>query len=126
MAVYTGHLGQVTTSIDGFPTNTATRLDGVIGVNFQGFRFWRGVPECQGLQDGQQSDRLLYGTSSIVNSATIAPVSDTADGFSVFSSYAFLQQWSVFARYDDIKLSKDVAPNLKESVLQCRRGHSSP
>jgi hypothetical protein len=35
----------------------------------------------------------------------------------VFASYAFNTQWAAFARYDNAKLSKDVAPNLKDKYL---------
>ncbi len=45
------------------------------------------------------------------------PVSDKADGFSGWASYAFDAQWSVFGRYDQTKLSKDVAPDLKDKYL---------
>src|SRR5258705_70281 len=45
------------------------------------------------------------------------PVGDKADGFSGWASYAFDAQWSVFGRYDEAKLSKDVAPNLKDKYL---------
>ena len=56
-----------------------------------------------------------FGTSSIVTSSGAPPVSDKADGISTFASYAFTDQWSVFGRYDTTKLSKDVAPNLKDT-----------
>jgi hypothetical protein len=114
---YTGHLGQITTANNGFPTNTATRLDGVVAVNYQGFRLGVEYLNAKDYKTVNSLAASVYGTSSIVNTATIAPVSDTADGVSVFSSYAFLKQWSVFARYDDIKLSKDVAPNLKDQFF---------
>ncbi len=114
---YTGHLGQVTTATDGYPTNTATRLDGVVGINFQGFRFGVEYLNAKDYKTVNNVAAAVYGTSSIINTDTIAPISDTADGFSVFTSYAFLETWSVFARYDDIKLSKDVAPNLKDQYF---------
>ena len=44
-------------------------------------------------------------------------MSDRADGFSGWASYAFDAQWSVFGRYDEAKLSKDVAPDLKDKFL---------
>lgn len=42
---------------------------------------------------------------------------DKADGFAVYASYAFTPVWSVFGRYDDAKLSKDLAPNLKDNYF---------
>ena len=114
---YTGHLGQVTTSNDGFPTNVATRLDGVVALNFQGFRFGVEYLNAKDYKTVNNLTAAVFGTSSIVNTATIAPVGDEAAGFSAFTSYAFLQYWSVFARYDDMKLSKDVAPNLKDQYF---------
>ncbi|MBV9697013.1 MAG: hypothetical protein JO005_08825, partial [Gammaproteobacteria bacterium] len=35
---YSGHLGQVTATNESFPTNNATRFDGVVAVNVSGFR----------------------------------------------------------------------------------------
>src|SRR6202043_2134266 len=59
-----------------------------------------------------------YGTSAIVTASGALPVSDKADGFSGWASYPFFDaQWSVFGRYDQAKLSKDVAPNLKDKYL---------
>ena len=114
---YSGHLGQVTTSNDGFPTNTATRLDGLVSFNYQGFRLAVEYLNAKDYKTVNSLAAAVYGTSSIVNSATIAPISDEAEGFSAFTSYAFLQKWSVFARYDDFKLSKDIAPNLKDQFF---------
>jgi len=114
---YTGHLGQVTTANDSFPTNTATRLDGVVAVNFQGFRLGVEYLDARDYKTVNNLTASAFGTSSIVNSATIAPASDRADGISVFTYYSFLEQWSVFARYDDTKLSKDIAPNLKDKYF---------
>jgi predicted porin len=60
----------------------------------------------------------VYGTSSVVAaSATTLPVSDKADGESAFASYNFNSQFSVFGRYDHTKLSKDVAPDLKDDYF---------
>ena len=35
----------------------------------------------------------------------------------MWASYAFTEQYSVFARADDFKLSKDIAPNLKDKYF---------
>lgn len=43
--------------------------------------------------------------------------SDKADGESVFASYDFTPMWGVFGRYDDVKLSKDLAPDLKDKYF---------
>jgi hypothetical protein len=114
---YNGHLGQVTTSNDGFPINTATRYDAVVGVSFEGFRLGVEYLDARNYKTVNSAAASVYGTSSVVASTPITPVSDRADGVSVFASYAFLQQWSVFARYDDIKLSADVAPDLKDQYF---------
>jgi hypothetical protein len=114
---YSGHLGQVTTANDSFPTNTATRLDGVVAVNYQGLRVGVEYLDAKNYKTVNSLTASVFGTSAVVNTATIAPVSDEANGFSAFASYAFLQKFSVFARYDDIKLSKDIAPNLKDEYF---------
>ncbi|HEY7888235.1 MAG TPA: hypothetical protein VIC29_08420 [Steroidobacteraceae bacterium] len=43
--------------------------------------------------------------------------SDKADGESVFASYDFTPMWGVFGRYDNAKLSKDLAPDLKDQYF---------
>jgi hypothetical protein len=58
-----------------------------------------------------------WGTSSIVSSTGDAPISDKADGFAGWASYAFNERWSIFGRYDQNKLSKDVAPDLKDTYF---------
>ncbi len=35
----------------------------------------------------------------------------------VFASYEITNRWSIFSRYDNAKLSKDVAPNLKDEYF---------
>ena len=42
---------------------------------------------------------------------------DKATGGSAWASYAFNEKWSIFGRYDQAKLSKDVAPDLKDSYF---------
>jgi hypothetical protein len=53
-----------------------------------------------------------------VTSSGKPPVDDKADGFSAWASFAFAENtWSVFARYDEAKLSKDVSPDLKDKYF---------
>src|SRR5487761_107468 len=43
--------------------------------------------------------------------------SDKADGTSVFASYDFTPMWGVFGRWDQAKLSKDLASGLKDQYF---------
>lgn len=114
---YSGHLGQVTAANETFPTNTATRWNAVIGVHVQGFRIGGEYFDAKNYKTVNSAAGGQFGTSSIVNTATVAPVSDEANGFSSWASYTFNDQWNVFARYDDAKLSKDIDPNLKDKYF---------
>ncbi len=87
-------------------------------VSTPGLPLRRRVPERQELSRRVNNiTAAVFGTSSIVNTASVGPTPDEAAGFSAWTSYAFLQRWSVFARYDDLKLSEDVAPNLKDEYF---------
>ena len=114
---YDGHLGQVTAANESFPRNSATRWDLVAGVNITGIRVGAEYFQAKNYKTVNNLAASVYGTSSIVNSATVAPISDKASGFSGWASYNFTDQYSVFARYDNTKLSKDVAPNLKDTYF---------
>jgi hypothetical protein len=115
---YSGHLGQVNATNQDFPTNKASRIDAVLGVVFQGLRVGVEYFEAKNYKTVKDLATSAYGTSAIVTSSGKAPVSDKADGFSSWVSYAFAQNtWSVFARYDEAKLSKDVAPDLKDKYF---------
>ena len=115
---YSGHLGQVNATNQDFPTNKASRIDAVLGVVFQGLRVGAEYFEAKNYKTVKDLATSAYGTSSIVTSSGKPPVSDKADGFSSWVSYAFAQNtWSVFARYDEAKLSKDVAPDLKDKYF---------
>ena len=115
---YSGHLGQVNATNQDFPTNTASRYDVVIGVVFQGLRVGGEYFEAKNYKTVKDLATSAYGTSSIVTGSGKPPVDDKADGFSAWASYAFAEnQWSVFARYDEAKLSKDVAPDLKDKYF---------
>jgi hypothetical protein len=115
---YSGHLGQVNATNQDFPTNKASRIDAVLGVVFQGLRVGVEYFEAKNYKTVKDFKTSAYGTSSIVTPKGEPPVSDKADGFSGWVSYAFAQNtWSVFARYDEAKLSKDVAPDLKDKYF---------
>jgi hypothetical protein len=116
--LYNGHLGQITATNENFPQNKANRYDVVAGVNAAGLRLGIEYFEAKNYKTVNSLTVSAYGTSAIVgSSATARPASDRADGVSGWASYNFTDQWSVFARYDDTNLSKDVAPNLKDRYL---------
>ena len=101
-----------------FPTNTASRYDAVIGVLYEGLRVGAEYFQAKNYKTVKDLATSAYGTSAIVTSSGKPPVDDKADGFSGWASYAFAQNtWSVFARYDETKLSKDVAPDLKDKYF---------
>lgn len=54
--------------------------------------------------------------NELTSSGALNP-SDKADGESVFVSYDFTPMWGVFGRYDNAKLSKDLAPGLKDQYF---------
>jgi len=115
---YAGHLGQVNATNQDFAQHTATRYNAVVGVNVSGVRAGIEYFTAKNYKTVNSLAASVYGTSSVVaSSATTVPVSDKADGESAFVSYAFNSQYSVFARYDHAKLSKDVAPNLKDDYF---------
>ena len=114
---YAGHLGQVTATNENFPRNTATRFDGIVAVNVSGVRAGVEYFTAKNYKTVNTAALSVYGTSSIVTAAGAPPVSDKADGESAFVSYNFNSQVSVFGRYDHTKLSKDVAPNLKDDYF---------
>jgi hypothetical protein len=112
---YSGHLGQVTATNKNFPTNTATRWNAIGVVNFTGLRVGVEFFQAKNFKTVNNVATSAFGTSSIVGAtAATIPVADKAQGVSAFASYNFNDQWSLFGRYDDTKLSKDVAPNLKD------------
>ncbi len=115
---FSGHLGQITATNQDFPSNTATRFDAAFGVNTAGLRVGAEYFNAKNFKTVNNLTASVFGTSSVVNTATVAPISDKADGFSSWVSYAFANnQWSVFARYDNSKLSKDVASDLKDTYF---------
>jgi len=46
-----------------------------------------------------------------------SPLTDKADGWSAFGSYAFMPQFAVFGRYDHVKPSHDLNPALKDDYF---------
>ena len=46
--------------------------------------------------------------------AVTTVATDKASGYSVFGSYQYDPQWSVFGRFDTVKPNKTTAPNKKE------------
>lgn len=61
----------------------------------------------------------ISGSSDVpeLTSSGKANPSDKADGTSVFASYDFTPMWGVFGRWDQAKLSKDLAPGLKDQYF---------
>lgn len=97
---YTGKLGQDTYgSATATTFHTANRVDAMAAYVKNGVRF--GVE---------------YFTANDWNNVT-KTASDKADGTSVFASYEFNPMWSVFGRWDQAKLSKDLAPGLKDQYF---------
>lgn len=112
---YEGKLGQdkydqtvTTLAGDSIPQSyrTASRFDALAGYVNNGLRLtveyfsandWNNVPK--------------YTGSGVLNPK------DKADGYAVYASYAFNRVWSVFGRYDRAKLSKDLAPDLKDNYF---------
>jgi hypothetical protein len=85
---------------------TASRVDALAGwagggahLTFEYFSAndWNNVPE--------------YKATGAINPT------DKADGYAVYASYDFNSMWSVFGRWDQAKLSKDLAPSLKDNYF---------
>ena len=115
---YRGKLGQVTVVNENFANNTATRWDAAIGYSIEGFRVGGEYYNAKNYKTVNSLAASVFGTSAVVaSSATGAVNSDAATGGSVWASYAFTEQYSVFARADDTKLSKDIAPDLKDKYF---------
>jgi len=112
---YTGHLGQIDATNQDYPSNTATRWDALIAANFSGLRVGVEYFDAKDFKTVNNTTDAVFGTSAVVASSATSPLpSDRAAGVSAWASFSFNEKWSVFARYDDAKLSKDVAPNLKD------------
>lgn len=82
--------------------NTASRTD-VLAV-------WK----ASGLTLGGE----YFSAKNYTVAAITTPVTDKADGYSLFSSYDFADTaYSMFVRYDDTKPSKDVAPSMVDKYF---------
>lgn len=115
---YAGHLGQVTATNENFNRNTATRFNVAAGVNVSGVRAGFEYFTARNFKTVNNLAASVYGTSAVVAStATGVAPTDKAEGESAWLSYAFNPQYSVFARYDNTKLSKDIAPDLKDDYF---------
>jgi hypothetical protein len=113
---YSGHLGQVNTSNQNFPNNTASRWDLAVGVHAAGFRIGGEYFDAKNYKSASATTGV-YSASAVTSNSSKAPLSDTATGYSVFTSYEFNQKWSVFGRYDQAKPSKDVVSDLKDTYM---------
>ena len=113
---YSGHLRQINSSNQNFPHNTASRWDVAVGVNAAGFRFGGEYFDAKNYKSASATTGV-YSASAITSNSSTAPVSDTATGYSLFTSYEFNQMWSVFGRYDQAKPSKDVVSDLKDTYM---------
>lgn len=91
---YTGKLGKDTQGAVTY--HTASRFDALAAYKTKTYRV--GVE--------------YFSTTDWNNVATTT--ADKADGYSVFGSYAFNDQFSAFGRYDYVKPNKDTANNRKD------------
>lgn len=96
-----GHDNYATASTDTVSGtfHTASRLDALVAYVGNGAR--AGVE---------------YFSANDWNNVTTS-ASDKADGYSAWGSYDFTSQLGVFARWDEAKTSKDLAPNLKDEYF---------
>jgi hypothetical protein len=114
---YNGHLGQITATTENFPKNTATRYDALVGVNIIGIHAGIEWFQAKNYKTVNSLAASAYGTSAVVNTATVGPLSDKATGTSSYLSYDFNSQFQAFARYDNTKLSADVSPRLRDEYF---------
>jgi hypothetical protein len=113
---YSGHLGQINTVNENFPKNSASRWDLAVGLHAGGFRLGGEYFNAKNYKSASATTGV-YSASGITSNSTTAPLSDTASGYSLFSSFEFNSIWSVFGRYDQAKPSKDVVSELKDTYL---------
>jgi hypothetical protein len=93
----TGHLGQ---DVQGTPAlHEATRFDGLLSYTGMGARV--------GVQYMQTNNWTTVTSKS----------SDSSEGYSAWGSYYFLPQWAVFGRYDWVKPSRDLNPDLRDNYF---------
>lgn len=94
---YSGTLGQDVYGVHTY--HTAERLDALAAYIHSGLRV--GVE---------------YFTARDWHNVT-TPAANTADGYSMWGAYALNPMWSVFARYDRAKTSKELNPNLRDQYF---------
>jgi hypothetical protein len=112
---YNGHLGQVTVANENYDSNNATRWDGLVSVNFAGFRVTGEYIDAKNFKTVNSVAAGVFGTQDVVaSSPTAVLANDAAKGYSFLASYAFNATWNVFARYDNVNLSENVLPKLKD------------
>lgn len=113
---YSGHLGQITQAVSAYASNTATRFDFVAAVQVSGIRVGAEYFQAKNYKAASATTGVYSGPGGVVvaTTATGTVVSDEATGFSSWASYEFAPQYSVFARFDQAKPSKDIHTNLKD------------
>lgn len=94
---YTGKLGKETQGATTF--HTANHFNALAAYTTKQYRFG-----------------VKYFSAENWNNVTTA-ASDSADGYSVFGSYAFNDKLGAFARYDWVKPNKDTAPAKKDNYF---------
>ena len=121
---YSGHLGQITQTTAQYASNTATRLDLLAAIVTDEFRVGAEYLIARNFKTANPSTGVYSGPAGVVvaTDATAKDprgtvVSDEADGYSAWASYRFIPRWSVFGRLDDVRLSKDYDPNLRDLYL---------
>ncbi len=115
---YTGHLGQINATNKDFPKNTASRWDVIAVVEVVGLKVGLEFFQAKNYKTVDNPAESDFGISSVVGSdATTHPASDKAQGGMVFASYELSNRWSIFGRFDNAKLSKDVAPKLEDEYF---------
>ncbi len=121
---YEGHLGQVVAANQDFRKNTASRWDVAINYVLEGFRVGGEYFNARNYKTVNSVTAGVFGTSAVIaTTATGLVANDKAGGGSAWASYAFLNQYSVFARYDDTTLSKNVLPGLKDKYFNIGVGY---
>jgi hypothetical protein len=118
---YTGKLGQdkddnlVTVATGSVPQTyrTASRVDALAAYVGYGLRVGVEYFSANDWTNG------ITGSSDVpeLTSSGKPNPSDKADGTSVFASYDFTPMWGVFGRWDQAKLSQDLAPGLKDQYF---------
>ncbi len=109
---YSGHLGQINTSNQNFPNNTASRWDLALGVNAAGFRIGGEYFDAKNYKSAN-STTGVYSASAITSNSITAPLSDKPMATRCGAPSTSTPQWSVFGRYDEAKPSKDGSPRSR-------------